>query len=78
MDLSGFGSGKSSEDDERPILVGQSDKKAWITGLTDYVNSMKEICPEYSHSSIGWLSVGFSMTSLDQRRNVTAPPSKTA
>ena len=72
MSLSGFGSGKSSEDDERPILVGQLDKKAWITGLTDYVNSMKEICPGYNHPSMEWLSVSFSMISLDQKRTVTA------
>ena len=78
MSLIGFGSGKSSEEDERPVLTGQSDKKAWITGLTDYVNSMKEICPGYSHSSIGWLLVDFSMTSMNQIRNITAPPSKTA
>ena len=74
MSLSGFGSGKSSEDDERPILVGQLDKKAWITGLTDYVNSMKEICPGYNHPSMEWLSVSFSMISLDQKRTVTVPP----
>ena len=44
MDVCGFGTGKSSADDKRLVLTRQSDKKAWFDGLTDYVNSMKEIC----------------------------------
>ena len=64
MDLCGFGSGKSLADDERPVLTGQSDKQAWIDGLTDYVNSMKEICLGVNHPSMEWLAVGFSIISL--------------
>ena len=74
MSLSGLGSGNPLAYDGRPILVGQTDKRGWITGLTDYVNSMKEICPGYNHPSMEWLSVGFSMISFDQKRTVTTPP----
>ena len=35
---------------------------------------MKEICPGYNHPSMEWLSVGFLMISLDQKRTVTASP----
>ena len=74
MDVSGLATGKSSADDERPVLTGQLDKKAWFDGLTDYVNSMKEICPDYRHPSMEWLSSGFSMISLDQGRTAAATP----
>ena len=75
MDVCQFGTGKSSVDDERLVLTGQSDKKAWFDSLTDYVNSMKEICPNYNHHpSMEWLSFGFSMISLGQERTATATP----
>ena len=74
MDVRGFRSGKSSEDDEGPVLTGQLDKKAWFNGLTDYVNSMKEICPGANHPSMEWLAVGFSMISLDQGRTAAVTP----
>ena len=40
------------EDDERPIPIGQSDKKAWITSFKNFVNSMKEICPVHSYFKV--------------------------
>ena len=54
---------------------GQSEKQTWFDGLTDYVNSMKEICPNYNHHpSVEWLSFGFSMISLGQERTATTTP----
>ena len=73
MSLSGFGSGNSPADDGRPIINGQTDKQGWITGLQDYVNSMKERCLDDIHPTEDWLAYGFSMISLDQGRTVTAP-----
>ena len=76
MSLSGFGTGKSLKDDERPVFgAGWSDGKAWCDGLTEYVNSMKERCPEYNHHpSVDWLSHGFSMISLGQERTAVTTP----
>ena len=73
MSQSGLGTGSPSMEDWRPILTGQTDKQGWITGLKDYVNSMKERCPYDIHPSEEWLANGFSMISLDQGRTVTAP-----
>ena len=75
MDLGGFGTGNSLADDERPVISGQLDKQTWFDGLTDYVNSMKEICPNYNHHpSVEWLSFGFSMISLGQERTAATTP----
>ena len=74
MSQSGLGSGSPSADDGRPIINGQTDKQGWITGLQDYVNSMKERCPDDIHPSEEWLANSFSMISLDQERTVTTPP----
>ena len=74
MDSSGLGTGRFLEDDERPVLTGSSDKEAWIAGLTDYVNSMTEICPDARHPPMEWLSASFSMISLDQGQSAAATP----
>ena len=73
MSQSGLGPGSSLVDDGRPILTGRTDTKGWITGLKDYVNSMKERCPDDIHPTEDWLAYGFSMILLDQGRTVTAP-----
>ena len=75
MDSSRFGPGRSSEE-ERPVLTGHLDKEAWIAGLTDYVNSMKEICADARHPPMEWLSAGFSMILLDQGQSATATPAQ--
>ena len=64
------------EDDERPIPIGQSDKKAWIT-------SFSKLCElhEIDQYSAQLLQSGcwyFSMTSMDQRMSVIAISRKTA
>ena len=78
MSQSGLRPGSSSEDDGRPILRtlqdGQTDSMDWITGLCDYVNSMKERCPGENHPDEEWLSKGFTMISLDRERTVTTAP----
>ena len=75
MSLSGFGTGKSLKDDERPVIAGRSDGKAWCDGLQEYINSMKERCPDYNHHpSVDWLSYGFSMISLGQERTAVTTP----
>ena len=55
MDHNRFGPGMLSMD-ERPITGGHSDKNDWITGLLDYVNSMKERCLDSIHPPEDWLS----------------------
>ena len=75
MDHSGFGPGGYSEK-ERPVVTGQLDKDAWITGLTDYVNSMKDRCPDARHPPSEWLSDGFLMPSLNQGQSATANPAQ--
>ena len=74
MSQSGLGPGSSRGDDGRPILTGRTDSKGWITGLLDYVNSMKEYCPDDTHPNEEWLATGFAMILLDQERTVTTPP----
>ena len=64
MDHSGFGTGWFLAED-RPITGGQSTKKDWITGLCDYVNLMKERCPDDIHPPEDWLAQGFSEISLN-------------
>ena len=76
MSQSGFGSGNSLADDWRPIINGRMDKRGWITGHQDNVNSMKERHPDDNHPTEEWLAYGFSMISLDQGRTVTAPLEK--
>ena len=65
MDHNRFGPGGPSADD-RPVLTGHADQEAWITGLVDYVNSMKRICPDVNHPPNDWLLHGFSMLSSDR------------
>ena len=65
MDHIRFGPSRPSAED-RPVITGHTDKEAWITGLIDYVNSMKEICPDAIHPPDDWLSKGISVISLDQ------------
>ena len=74
MSQSGLGPGSSRGDDGRPILTGRTDSKGWITSLKDYVNSMKERCPDDIHPDEEWLATGFAMILLDQERTVTTPP----
>ena len=74
MSQSGLGTGSPGGNDGRLILMGQTDSKGWITSLKDYVNSMKECCPDENHPNEEWLSAGFAMISLDQERTVTMPP----
>ena len=72
MYQSGLGPGSSRGDDARPILTGRTDSKGWITSLKDYVNSMKECCPDDIHPDEEWLANGFSMISLDQGQSAAA------
>ena len=62
IDHSGFGSCWFSEVD-RPIMGSQSTKKDWITGLCDYVNLMRERCPDETHPPEDWLAQGLSLRS---------------
>ena len=71
MDHNRFGPGMLSMD-KRPITAGHSDKDDWITGLVDYMNSMKERCPDAIHPPDDWLSKGFSIISLDQGQSAAA------
>ena len=64
IDLNRFGPGGPSGE-ERPITTGHVNREAWITGLVDYVNSMKQICPDVIYPPDDWLSQGFSMLSSD-------------
>ena len=63
MDLNRFGPGGPSE--ERPVTMGHVNREAWITGLVDYVNSMKNYCPHVIHPLEDWLLQGFAMLSSD-------------
>ena len=71
MDHSGFGSGRFSEVD-RPIMGSQSTKKDWITGLRDYVNLMRERCPDETHPPEDWLAQGLSEISLNCGQSTAA------
>ena len=73
MDHSRFGPGGYSEE-ERPVVTGQLDKDAWITSLIDYVNLMKDRCPDARHPPSDWLSARFSMLSVSQGQSATATP----
>ena len=71
MDHNRFGSiGYSAED--RPVLTGHVDKEAWITGLVDYVNSMRAYCPGVTHPLEEGLTEGFSLFSSDQKPSAAA------
>ena len=74
MFQSGLGTGSPRGNDGRLILTGQTDSKGWITGLLDYVNSMKECCPDDTHPDEEWMATGFAMISLNQERTVATPP----
>ena len=71
MDHNRFGPGGPSAED-RPITTGHVNREAWITGLVDYVNSMKNYCPDVIHPPDDWLSQGFSMLSSDQGQSAAA------
>ena len=75
MSQSGPKSGSSLGDDERPILSSFRDSRTesedWITGLSDYVTTMRELYPGENHPKEDWLSKGFAMISLGQGREVT-------
>ena len=73
-----FGPGGFSEDDERSIITGHSDKEAFVTALQSYVTSMKERCLDAQHPPMDWLSNGFSMILLDQEQLVTVPPDQSS
>ena len=73
MSGSRFGTGKFSEDHERPILTGHSDKEAWVTELHNYVTTMRERYPDVAHPPVEWLSASISMISLDQDQSATTP-----
>ena len=68
MSQSGPRSGSSLDNDERPILSlfrdSHSEFKGWITGLSDYMNTMKELYPGEDHPGADWLAKGFVMISL--------------
>ena len=74
MSQSGPRPGSSDGEDGRPILRtlqdGQTDSLDWITGLRDYVNTMREHYPGENHPGEEWLSKGFAMISLDRERTV--------
>ena len=75
MSQSGPRSGSSLDGDERPVLSAFRDSrlesKDWITGLCDYVATMRELYPGEKHPDEEWMSKGFAMISLDQGREVT-------
>ena len=68
-------SGSSLSNDERPILSAFWDSRlefeTWVTGLNDYVNTMRELYPGEDHPGADWLAKGFAMISLGQGREVT-------
>ena len=74
MSQTGLRPGSSDGNDGQPILRtlqdGQTDSLDWITGLPDYVNSMREHYPGENHPGEAWLSKGFAMISLDRERTV--------
>ena len=74
MSQSGHRPGSSKGDDERPILSSfwdsQTDSEDWITGLCDYVTTMREHYPGKNHPDEAWLSKGFARISLDRERTV--------
>ena len=69
MSQSGPRSGSSLGDDERPILSSFRDSRTesedWITGLSDYVSTMRELYPGENHPKEDCLSNGFAMILLD-------------
>ena len=74
MSQSGLRPGSSLDEDERPILSSfrdsQTESEDWITGLSDYVTTMRELYPGKDHPGAEWLSKGFAMISLGQGREV--------
>ena len=65
MSQQGPRSGSSLSDDERPILSAfrdsRSEFESWVTGLNDYVNTMRELYPGEDHPGADWLAKGFAM-----------------
>ena len=57
---------------DRQITMDMVNREAWITGLVDYVNSMRTYCPDVTHPPEDWLSQGFSMLSSDHRQLAAA------
>merc|ERR1711873_60851 len=45
-----------------------SEFEGWITGLSDYVNTMRELYPDEDHPGTDWLAKGIAMISLGQGR----------
>ena len=74
MSQSGPRSGSPLGNDERPILSSFRDSRSefedWITGLSDYVTTMRELYPGEDHPGADWLAKGFAMISLGQGREV--------
>ena len=73
MDHNRFGPGRPSAEDWL-ITTGLVNREAWITGLVDYVKSMKNYCPDVIHPPDDWLLQGFSMLSSDWGQSATALP----
>ena len=75
MSQSGLRPSSSLDEDERPILSSFRDSRTesedWITGLSDYVTTMRELYPGKNHPKEDWLSKGFAMILLGQGREVT-------
>ena len=73
MSNSRLGAIKSSLEEDRPILMGQSlsDKEAWVDSLKSYLTIMKERAPDINHPSLKWITQGFSMISLNQNQSAT-------
>ena len=66
-----FGSVKSSADNECPILMGHSDKEAWVRQFNNYLTIRRERTLDINHPSMEWISNGFSMISLNQNQSAT-------
>merc|ERR1711873_215400 len=47
-----------------------SEFEGWITGLSDYVTTMRKLYPGEDHPGADWLAKGFAMISLGQGREV--------
>ena len=58
MSNSRLGTGKSSLEEDRPILMGQSlsDKEAWVDSLKNYLTIMKERAPDVNHPTMEWIN----------------------
>ena len=72
-----LGHGKSSLENECPILMGQGllDKEAWVREFNNYLTAMRKN-PCINSPSIEWISNRFSMISLNQNQSAATslPP----